>query len=78
MLRLLQFGDFLSGVGKAVFFAAAIGLIASYNGLSATGGADGVGRATTDTVVAVAITVPLVLDLFLTRLFLALWTRRDR
>ena len=71
VLRLLQFGDFLSGVGKAVFFAAAIGLIASYNGLSATGGADGVGRATTDTVVAVAITV-LVLDFFLTRLFLAL------
>ena len=35
------------------------------------GGADGVGRATTDTVVAVAISV-LVLDFFLTKLFLAL------
>ena len=37
VLRLLQFGDFLSGIGKSVFFAFAIGLIASYNGLSATG-----------------------------------------
>ncbi|MGD1147786.1 MAG: ABC transporter permease [Thermoanaerobaculaceae bacterium] len=71
MLRLLEFGDFLSGIGKSVFFAFAIGLIASYNGLSATGGANGVGKATTDTVVAIAITV-LVLDFFLTKLFLAL------
>ena len=71
VLRLLQFGDFLSGIGKSLFFAFAIGLIASYNGLSAAGGADGVGKATTDTVVAVAITV-LVLDFFLTKMFLAL------
>ncbi len=71
VLRLMGFGDFLSGLAKSVFFAFAIGVIASYNGLSARGGADGVGRATTDTVVAVAITV-LVLDFFLTKLFLAL------
>jgi len=34
-------------------------------------GADGVGRATTDTVVAIAISV-LVLDFFLTKLFLSI------
>ncbi len=71
VLRLMGYGDFLSGLGKSVFFAYVIGLIASYNGLAATGGADGVGRATTDTVVAVAISV-LVLDFFLTKLFLVL------
>ncbi len=71
VLRLMRFGDFLSGLGKSAFFALAIGLIASYNGFSARGGADGVGKATTDTVVAVAITV-LVLDFFLTKLVLAL------
>ncbi len=70
-LRLMTYGDFFSGLGKSVFFAFAIGLIASYNGLNARGGADGVGKATTDTVVGVAITV-LVLDFFLTKLFLAL------
>jgi phospholipid/cholesterol/gamma-HCH transport system permease protein len=71
VLRLMGYSDFLSGLGKSLFFAFAIGLIASYNGLSARGGADGVGRATTDTVVAVAISV-LVLDFFLTKLFLVL------
>ncbi len=71
VLRLMTYGDFFSGLGKSVFFAFAIALIAAYNGLSARGGADGVGRATTDTVVAVAITV-LALDFFLTKLFLVL------
>jgi phospholipid/cholesterol/gamma-HCH transport system permease protein len=71
VLRLMSYDDLFSGLGKSVFFAFVIGLIASYNGLSARGGADGVGRATTDTVVAVAISV-LVLDFFLTKMFLAL------
>jgi len=71
VLRLMKYGDVFSGLAKSLFFAIAIALIASYNGLSARGGADGVGRATTDTVVAVAISV-LVLDFFLTKLFLAL------
>jgi phospholipid/cholesterol/gamma-HCH transport system permease protein len=70
-LRLMDYGDFFSGLSKTVFFAFAIALISSYNGLSARGGADGVGRATTDTVVAIAISV-LVLDFFLTKLFLVL------
>jgi len=69
VLRLMEYGDLFSGLGKSVFFAFAIGIIACYNGLTAEGGADGVGRATTNTVVAVAITV-LVLDFFLTKLFL--------
>lgn len=71
VLRLMGYGDLFSGLGKSVCFAFAIGLIASYNGLSAEGGADGVGRATTDTVVAIAVTV-LGLDFFLTKLFLSL------
>jgi phospholipid/cholesterol/gamma-HCH transport system permease protein len=69
--RLLTFSDLFSGVGKTFFFAFAIGVIACYNGLETRGGADGVGRSTTETVVAVAITV-LVLDFFLTKLFLSL------
>jgi len=71
VLRLMEYGDFFSGLGKSVAFAFAVGIISSYNGLEASGGADGVGRATTDTVVAIAIAV-LVLDFFLTKLFLAL------
>ena len=61
--------DLFSGLGKSVFFAYFIGIIACYNGLHVTGGADGVGRATTSTVVAASITI-LIADFFLTKLFL--------
>ena len=68
---LMQFGDLASGLGKTVFFAYLIATIGCLNGLSARGGADGVGRATTNTVYASAIGV-LVSDFFLTKLFLSL------
>ncbi len=61
--------DLFSGLGKSAFFAFFIGIIACYNGLRVTGGADGVGRATTATVVAASITI-LIADFFLTKLFL--------
>jgi phospholipid/cholesterol/gamma-HCH transport system permease protein len=61
--------DIFSGIGKTVFFALFISTIACYNGLRVTGGADGVGRATTQTVVAASIAV-LISDFFLTKLFL--------
>jgi len=64
----LVMGDVLSGVGKSFFFAYFIAIIGCYNGLRARGGADGVGRATTNTVVWTAIVV-LVSDFFLTKLF---------
>jgi phospholipid/cholesterol/gamma-HCH transport system permease protein len=71
VLRIVGYDDFFSGLAKTVFFAFVIAIIASYNGLHASGGADGVGRATTNTVVAIAISV-LVLDFLLTKLFLSL------
>ena len=64
----LTYGDVLSGLGKTVFFAYFIAIIACYNGLNARGGADGVGRATTNTVVGASISI-LVSDYFLTKLF---------
>jgi phospholipid/cholesterol/gamma-HCH transport system permease protein len=68
VFRLLTFGDVINGLGKSFFFAYFITIIGCYNGLTATGGADGVGRATTNTVVWAAIMV-LVSDFFLTKLF---------
>ena len=64
--------DFFTGVGKSFFFAAIIALIACYNGLSTEGGTEGLGRATTATVVQVAMGV-ILSDFFLTRLFLFLF-----
>jgi len=65
----LSFDDILSGVGKTFFFAAFISIVGCYNGLNATGGADGVGRATTNTVVVASILI-LISNFFLTKMFL--------
>lgn len=71
IIQFIKFQDLFSGLAKTVFFAFFIAIIASHNGLEATGGADGVGRATTKTVVTASITT-LVSDFFLTKLFLSL------
>jgi phospholipid/cholesterol/gamma-HCH transport system permease protein len=68
VLSELTLQDVGSGLGKSFFFAFFITIVACRQGLSATGGADGVGRATTRTVVIASILV-LVSDFFLTKLF---------
>ena len=65
----LTLADVVSGVGKSFVFAYIIAIIGCYNGLHTEGGADGVGRATTDTVVTLAITI-MISDYFLTKLFI--------
>jgi phospholipid/cholesterol/gamma-HCH transport system permease protein len=64
--------DFLTGIGKSFFFGGLITLIGCYNGLSTEGGTEGLGRATTDTVVHVAMGV-IISDFFLTKLFLIMF-----
>jgi phospholipid/cholesterol/gamma-HCH transport system permease protein len=68
VLSSLTIADVANGVGKSLCFAYFIALVGCYNGLHAHGGADGVGRATTNTVVLSSILV-LVADFFLTKLF---------
>ena len=62
---MLEFGDFFSGIIKSMFFACLIGTIACDQGLHTSDGAEGVGKATTRTVVLCVIFV-LLMDLFLT------------
>lgn len=69
VIETVKFNDLASGIGKTFFFGFAIGLIACFNGLRTSGGADGVGRSTTATVVTASISV-LIMDFFLTKLFL--------
>ena len=68
VLDALTFQDVLSGVGKSFVFGYFIAITACYNGLHARGGADGVGRATTNTVVLASVLV-LISDFILTKLF---------
>lgn len=51
VLAVLSPNDILHGLGKSVLFAVLIALIGVLNGLRVTGGAEGVGRATTRAVV---------------------------
>lgn len=67
VLQALTLNDLFSGVGKSFFFAYFIAIVGCYNGLTARGGADGVGRATTNTVVVASILV-IISDFFLTQL----------
>ena len=64
--------DFITGVAKALFFGVIVTLIGCYNGLSTEGGTEGLGRATTATVVHVTMGV-IVSDFFLTKLMLVLF-----
>ncbi len=63
--------DFLTGTGKASIFGLLIGLIACSNGLNVSGGASGVGKATTNTVVQCIVAIVLA-DLVFTAIFYAL------
>ena len=63
--------DVFSGICKTFFFAAGITLIACHEGMNTTGGTEGVGQATTRTVVASLIFI-FVADFFLTKLLLLL------
>ena len=62
--------DFIQGLVKPFVFGGIIAITACYHGLATSGGTEGVGVATTRTVVASSIAI-LVVDYFLTQLLLA-------
>lgn len=62
MLRLLKVDDLMHGLGKSVIFAALIAIIGVVNGAGVKGGAEGVGRATTRSVVQ-AIAAIIITDM---------------
>ncbi|MDG2423043.1 MAG: ABC transporter permease [Phycisphaerales bacterium] len=73
-LAQLGMSDFFSGVVKSLVFGLILASIACYNGLRVTGGAAGVGKATTDTVVQTIVLV-IIADLMFTAVFLEVgWT----
>ena len=71
---LLDPNDLTQGVIKAVVFGVALTLIACQQGYNASGGAKGVGIATTRAVVGSFVTI-LVLDYFLTDLWLTFFSK---
>ena len=63
--KLVDLGDIYNGLVKAACFGLILSLIGCYKGFNTRGGAEGVGRATTEAVVLAAITI-LISDYFLT------------
>lgn len=73
-LSQLVASDFYTGLIKAAVFGLILSAIACHNGLRVTGGAAGVGKATTDTVVQTVVSV-IIADLVFTLLFYQIgWT----
>lgn len=68
--------DFFAGVFKSVFFGAAIALISCFQGFNCDPGAEGVGKAATQSFVISFISIlflDLVLAVFLDRVYLLFW-----
>ena len=73
-LNNLNIPDFYTGLVKASVFGLILSCIACHNGLKVTGGAAGVGKATTDTVVQTIVSV-IIADLLFTAIFFKIgWT----
>jgi phospholipid/cholesterol/gamma-HCH transport system permease protein len=68
-IHALVFGDLFMGLSKPFVFGLIIATVGCHQGLRVKGGTQGVGRATTSAVVISSVLV-LVVDFFLTRLFL--------
>jgi phospholipid/cholesterol/gamma-HCH transport system permease protein len=70
-IAILQFSDLMQGFSKSVVFAFILSTVGCYQGLNVRGGTQGVGRATTQSVVVSSVLI-IVADTFLTKLALFL------
>jgi phospholipid/cholesterol/gamma-HCH transport system permease protein len=66
----LGWSDVVQGLLKPFVYSFVVSLVGCYYGLNTTGGTQGVGRATTQAVVAAAVSI-FVLDLFLGKIFVS-------
>ena len=69
----LVFQDVFMGLMKPLFFGFIISTIGCYYGMTARGGTQGVGRATTQAVVASSVLI-LIVDLFITKFLMAVFS----
>jgi phospholipid/cholesterol/gamma-HCH transport system permease protein len=68
----LRLSDFFIGVGKTAVFGTIIALVGCYNGFATSWGAEGVGKATTKSVVTSSILI-LIVNYFISDWFLKLF-----
>ncbi len=71
-LASVRFSDYFSGMFKTPFFGAIIALVGCHFGMITRGGTEGVGNATTKSVVVISISL-LVSDFVLTKVSMLIW-----
>ena len=71
-LKTVAFSDYIPPLAKTAVFGLIIGLVACFQGMRTRGGTEGVGRATTSSVVLASLFLILA-DVVLVRLMLIVW-----
>ena len=72
VISAVEFGDFVPGVAKTFVFGYLAGIVGAYKGFTTEGGTEGVGKASTTSVVLASLLI-LIFDMVLVKLTLWLW-----
>ena len=72
VLASIEFGDFLPGILKTFVFGFLVGIVGCYKGYTTTGGTEGVGKASTTSVVLSSLLI-LIFDMILVKITMWLW-----
>lgn len=68
----VEFGDLIPGIAKTFVFGYIVGLVGCYKGFTTEGGTEGVGKASTTSVVIASLLI-LIFDVVLVKVTLWLW-----
>ncbi len=72
IISVLAFGDVIPAIAKTFVFGFIVGIVGSYKGFTAEGGTEGVGKASTTSVVVSSLLI-LIFDMVLVKITLWLW-----
>lgn len=72
VIEAIVFGDFIPGVGKTIIFGFIVGIVGAFKGYTAEKGTEGVGKASTTSVVVSSLLI-LIFDVVLVKVTLWLW-----
>ncbi|MHB1688033.1 MAG: MlaE family ABC transporter permease [Ignavibacteriaceae bacterium] len=73
VIHSLKFSDIIPGIAKTFFFGFIVGIVGSYKGYNAENGTEGVGKASTSSVVLASLLILLV-DMVLVKVTLMIWS----
>jgi len=72
VVEAIRFGDIIPGIGKTFFFGFIVGIVGAFKGYNADKGTEGVGKASTTSVVLSSLLI-LVTDTVLVKITLWIW-----